>query len=508
MTVRARLFLALLALALVPTAVFTVFTLVQLDRSTSKWFRPGVDRALESALEVSKEALTRLEATVLAQADDWADALPGQPLNDNHRAAVRAGLHAAGLDFVQLYRREGDAWRRIDQVVPEGVIEARGVDLGPELDPALASSRVLHSPSGAMAAVSRMDSTHALVAGMWVSPDFFADIDRVSEGRSLYSRLGVMVDVQRPYTWLLVSLLVLALVGLALALATPLARQMSQPLTEMSAALEQVAGGDLAVRVRAHGARELRTLGESFNTMTARLEAARDAIKQAEREAAWREVARHLAHEIKNPLTAMRYALHRVQRRAELVPEVERQAVQQSLDAILQELQNLAAMADQFAQYARMPEPHIESVDLAEVARGVAALHEPETMKLDLGDRPVRVWGDRLLLSRAMHNLILNACEATAGGSPVEVRTRAEGGSARLEVLDRGGGLPEHLRDRLFDPYVSTKNRGSGLGLSLVRDIAVQHGGSITLENRAGGGVCARLELPLVQEDGREAVSG
>jgi nitrogen fixation/metabolism regulation signal transduction histidine kinase len=507
-TVRARLFLALLALALVPTAVFTIFTLVQLDRSMSHWFRPGVDHALESALQVSRTALTRLEATVLAQADDWGEALPAQPLNNNHRAAVRAGLRAAGLDFVQLYRREQGRWRRIEQVVPEGVIEARGVDLGGELDAALAASRVLHSPHGALAAVARMPDDYALVAGMWVPPDFFADIDRVSEGRGLYSRLGVMVDVQRPYTWLLVGLLVVVLVALALALATPLARQMSQPLSEMSLALEQVAGGDLNVRVRPHGARELRQLASSFNAMTERLETARDAVKQAEREAAWREVARRLAHEIKNPLTAMRYALHRVQRRAELVPDAERAAVQESLDAILQELQSLAAMADHFAQYARMPEPHMEAVDLGEVARGVAALHEPEAVRLSLDPEPVRVRADRLLLSRALQNLVLNAAEATTNGEPVVIRTRHDGGTAALEVLDRGAGLPEHLRDRLFDPYISTKNRGSGLGLSLVRDVARQHGGRVTIDNRVGGGVCARLELPLVVEDGREAVSG
>jgi two-component system nitrogen regulation sensor histidine kinase NtrY len=231
-------------------------------------------------------------------------------------------------------------------------------------------------------------------------------------------------------------------------------------------------------------------------------------VQRAEREAAWREVARRIAHEIKNPLTAMRYALHRLQRRAELVPEAERAAVQQSLDAILEELKSLAAMADQFAQYARMPEPRLEPVDLAEIARGVAALHEPETVRLDLGDRPLCVRGDRLLLSRAMHNLVLNACEATTGGTPVELVARVQGATATFDVLDRGSGLPEHLRDRLFDPYVSTKNRGSGLGLSLVRDVAQQHGGRITLENRAGGGVCARLELPLAQEGGREAVTG
>jgi len=107
------------------------------------------------------------------------------------------------------------------------------------------------------------------------------------------------------------------------------------------------------------------------------------------------------------------------------------------------------------------------------------------------------VVGDSLLLTRAIHNLVLNACEAGNRNNPVEVVTRIEGDRAVLEVLDRGGGIPERLRDRLFQPYVSTKQRGSGLGLALVRDIAEQHGGVVTLENRPGGGVVARLVLPL-----------
>ncbi len=507
MTLRARLVLALLALALLPTAVFTAFTLVQLDRATAHWFRPGVDRALESALQVSKTALVRMDATVMARAEDWAAALPPGTLAPERRAAVREGLRAAGLDFVQLYRRRGGRWERSDQAVPPGVIAARGVDLGPEIDAALASGRVLHSPRGALAAAAPLDSAHVLVAGMWVPPDFFADVARVSEGRGHYSRLGVMVDVQRPYTWLLVSGLMVALAAIALALSTAIARPLTRPLSELAAALERVAGGDLTVRVRPRGARELRTLGLAFNAMTGRLAEAREAVKHAEREAAWREVARRVAHEIKNPLTALRYALHRVQRRAALVPESERQAMQQSLDAILLELENLATMAEQFSQYARMPEPRIEPLDLGEVARAAAALHEPGTVRLALGAGPLRVRGDRLLLSRAVHNLVINACEA-GPGAPVEIRARAEGGLAVLEVLDRGPGPPPGLAERAFDPYVSTKDRGSGLGLSLVRDVARQHGGGVTLENREGGGACARLTLPLDLEDGREAGTG
>ncbi|HET7225804.1 MAG TPA: ATP-binding protein [Candidatus Eisenbacteria bacterium] len=503
MTLRARLFIAFLTLALLPTAVFTAFTLVQLERATGRSFRPGVDRALEAALQVTKNSLARMDATVLAQAGDWGQALPARPLTEPHRGAVRDGLRAAGLDFVQLYRLDQGRWRRVDEVLPERVIQARTLDLSDEIEAGLASGRLLHSQRGALAGVARMhDSTWVLVAGMNVPPDFFQQVDEVGQGRSHYGRLGVLVGVQRLYVALLVLALVVLVGLLALALSTTLARQMAQPLTELSEALGQVSGGDLSVRVTPRGARELRVLGVAFNDMTARLERAREQLVAAGREAAWREVARRLAHEIRNPLTAMRYALHRLQRRAELVPDQEREAVRQSLAALLQELEHLTTMAGQFAQYARLPEPHAEPLDLADVARDAAGLHAPEQVKLELDDGPLPVLGDKLMLSRAVQNLIVNAREASPDGAPVVVRAARENGAAALEVLDRGSGPPPGLGARVFDPYVSTKQRGSGLGLSLVRDVVQQHGGRVTLAAREGGGARARVELPLAEPGG------
>jgi len=107
-----------------------------------------------------------------------------------------------------------------------------------------------------------------------------------------------------------------------------------------------------------------------------------------------------------------------------------------------------------------------------------------------------------LLLSRAVHNLLLNACEASPEGGAVELRVTAAGAEARLEVLDRGPGVPADLASRVFEPYVSTKNRGSGLGLSLVRDVAAQHGGRVEIGNREGGGARALLVLPLETANG------
>jgi nitrogen fixation/metabolism regulation signal transduction histidine kinase len=277
---------------------------------------------------------------------------------------------------------------------------------------------------------------------------------------------------------------------------------MTRPLRDLEQALERVAAGDLETRVMPAGARELRTLGERFNAMTERLSEARTALARAEREAAWREVARRLAHEFKNILTPMGLSLHRMRRRADQVPAEQRSAVTESLAALDLAINDLAHLAEQFSQYARLPEPRFERIDLGNVVREAAQLHEPDRRNVTLRPvaEPLPVRGDRLLLSRAVHNLLLNACEASPDGGTVEVSVTREGDLAQVEVRDCGPGVAPEVRARLFEPYVSTKRRGSGLGLSLVRDIAVQHGGTITLDDRPGGGVCAVLCVPIADD--------
>ncbi len=503
MTLRARITLALLALALVPTALYTAFTVDQLGRSADRWFRPGVNRALESALEVTRTTLTRVEAVALAQSDALAEGLPAGPLTARDRERLRAALRASALDFVQLYRRSEGRWRLSDQIAPAGVIAIERPDLGPEIEASIGANRLIHSARGALAAVAVVDRDRALVTGVWVAPDFFTRVDDVGLGVSRYGQLGVLVKLQRQYLWLLVSLLVVALVALALVLSASLARGLTRPLRELAGAFERVAGGDLGTRIHPAGAREVHTLGESFNAMTASLEEARISLKQAEREAVWREVARRLAHEFKNILNPMALSLDRIATRTDAIAPDARAPVQGSLALLEQGVDQLARLAEQFSQYARLPDPRLERLDLAEVVRVAAGMHAPTGVTVEIEAGPaLPVSGDSLLLSRAIHNLVLNACEASSQDGHVVLRTFADGNCAVLEVLDRGAGVPPALLERVFEPYVSTKKRSSGLGLSLVRDIATQHGGKVTLENREGGGACARLSLPLLKGTG------
>lgn len=503
MTLRARLVLALLVMALAPSCILTLFSLDQINRAIQRWYRPGVDRALESALEATKTPLTRMEMTAVGMVQDWSAVDLASPAKgagaEQDRAAIQRELERAGLDFFQTYRRTETGWALAEQVTPPGMMAVSRKDLSAEFPPQLDGAQVLHSKQGTLAAISSAGGGGAVASGFWLSPDYFEQVDRVTQGATHYRRLGVYVDVQRSAAAVLVGIVVLLLAALAIPLAGRLARQISRPLGELSAAMEDVATGNLDARVQPSGAAELKSLGVSFNAMAGRLAAARDAQQRAEREAAWRDVARKLAHEFKNILTPMKLSLQLLE--CQIQPlATEREPRNQNLEAALREVGSLDRLATQFAQYARLPEPHLEPLDLAEVARAAAALEPEAKVQIHATDGVARVRGDRLLLSRAVHNLLRNAWEA-APRTAVELHVGADRDQAWIEVLDRGPGLPPGSAEQWFEPYTSTKKRGSGLGLSLVRDIAGQHGGSVSLGNRDGGGARARLVVPRATEE-------
>jgi two-component system, NtrC family, nitrogen regulation sensor histidine kinase NtrY len=500
-TLRTRLFLSLLLLALVPTAAYTLFTWDQLNRSIARWHRPGVSRALEAGLEVGRSSMARIESSLRASAAAWSRTWPAAPWTEAQRQSLSASLAGTGVDFVQIYRSTGDGkWRQIDQITPPDVLMAATIDLEKEIDAALAEDHTIRS--GTIAGAERTPSGDVLIAAIQVSPDFFAQLESLGQGAVYYRQLGATVDLQRRWYGLLVGAIVVVLAVVALFLSRLLARSTAQPILELSAAFDRVAAGELGTRVRPEGASELARLGMAFNTMTGRLEAARASLLLAEREAAWRDVARTLAHEFKNMITPMKLNLQLIEHRVAEIPGIEGDAFRRQLKSVSVEVDHLARLSQQFAQYARLPEPRLEPLDPGEVAENAVRADASLTPRVVIRRAAApKVRADRLLLGRAIYNLVLNAVEADASGQPIDVEVTTDGADAVIEVRDRGPGLPAELSGRLFEPYVSTKRRGSGLGLSLVRDIARQHGGRADLANREDGGACARLVLPLATSD-------
>ncbi len=224
-------------------------------------------------------------------------------------------------------------------------------------------------------------------------------------------------------------------------------------------------------------------------------------LLQAQRDAAWAEVARRLAHEIKNPLTPIQLSAERLQ--LKLQPKLDAadaEILARSTQTIVNQVAALKRMVDAFSQYARTPEPSTRVLDLNSLIREVLALYESlgSSMQLNLASDLPAVQGDSTQLRQVIHNLLQNAQDALGGAAAprIEIATAVRDGRAEFSVTDNGTGFPEHLMKRAFEPYVTTKSRGTGLGLSIVRKIVEEHHGEVTITNVAPHGARIAIVLP------------
>ena len=222
----------------------------------------------------------------------------------------------------------------------------------------------------------------------------------------------------------------------------------------------------------------------------------------AERNAAWSEVARRLAHEIKNPLTPIQLSAERIAHKLDgRLPPADAEFLSRATQTIVNQVAAMKSMVDAFAGYARMPRAKLAALDINSLVHEVLALYDAKTLGLQLHLDPELplIAGDSTLLRQVIHNLLQNAQDAlTDHPDPcVEVSTRLNNNAVCLTVTDNGAGFPEHLMTRLFEPYATTKAKGTGLGLAIVNKIVEEHQGKIQIENRKTGGAVIRIALPV-----------
>ncbi len=223
-------------------------------------------------------------------------------------------------------------------------------------------------------------------------------------------------------------------------------------------------------------------------------------LLQAQRYAAWGEVARRLAHEIKNPLTPIQLSAERLQHRlSEKLETSDSDVLNRSTQTIVNQVSALKGMVNAFSDYARSPEPDLAPVDLNALVGDVLQLYEASRplLRVELDPHLPTIFGDSAKLRQVLHNLLRNAEQAVAEVSrpQIVVRTEVTANGVVLSVRDNGAGFPEKIMTRVFEPYVSSKSRGTGLGLAIVRKIVEEHNGSVTISNPASGGALVEVRL-------------
>ncbi len=298
----------------------------------------------------------------------------------------------------------------------------------------------------------------------------------------------------------------------ALVLAVLLARSLSRPLSDLAREAGKVAAGEarpLHPRLaKSPGSSEVKEVVQAFDEMVEDLAMTRRRLAAASRVAAWREVARRVAHEVKNPLAPIRAAVETLRRlRAREDPAFD-EYFDEATRTVLDEVHRISNIVTEFTRFARLPQPRPQDVDLDELARHVVRMHAPTAEASGLALELVRdgkaptVRADRDQVVQVLTNLVQNAIDAAKdGGSEVRITLAAGAhGAAYVTVSDDGPGVAPELEPRLFEPYATTKPTGTGLGLAIAQRIALEHGGELAHVGAGPSGRGAAFRLVLTAE--------
>jgi nitrogen fixation/metabolism regulation signal transduction histidine kinase len=519
-TTARRVVIAILVTALIPlvAAVFTARTIIARVSATA--FQPEFGAHLDQALGVYADLAKAIKQQMRAEAEAIA---ASEPLRvaaiARDRTAAEAELSRAfvahpSLVSVRLETCRGDVLA--ERTRPEPV------------DPARERTLAVRRAFGAVGEPSDClpDAPDEPLA---VAATFAAPRARLDELESLQTFAQAYHQIERSHreeyldqTYANVfAALLFATLLLAVATGILVVRPVTRRIALLSAATRPVAEGDLSVRVALEGDDEVADLGRSFDHMLEELARSRVRVEFLKRMSQWQKMARRLAHEIKNPLTPIQLAVEECHRRYEGDDPAFKRILQTTYEVVEEEVGSLRRLVTEFSSFARLPRAELAPADLGEFLREQAehlapaeveaddrALFAGVDLSFDIPDGPMPAVLDHEMMHRVLTNVIRNAAQAIRDAKKGErgkvvVTARRERERYLLTIDDDGPGIPKEIEQALFDPYVTTKRDGTGLGLTIVQKIIMDHGGSIESGKSPLGG--ARFSIVLPEEGSDEA---
>ncbi|MCE7892614.1 MAG: HAMP domain-containing protein [Sorangiineae bacterium PRO1] len=536
--IRRRLSLAIGLTALIPMlgAIWMARSMVR--QTASRFYLPEIGTRLDQSLGLYQELARSVKASMRNAA---AAIAAGAAL----RKATAAGDADAtkdelskelgkypGLVSLSVYSADGKLLASVDRGTPLDPVKENRLEvtryLGEEAPPPDTGNEQYdpeEPPENDAAAPEEPDAPRAakLVAVFAADKARFEELEGMSQFVDTYKQIEQRREIdEESYVYSFAALLGITIIA-AFGVGTLLARGVSSRIGGLAAATKRVGAGDLAIRVPETGSDEIADLARAFNRMLGEVEASRARIEYLQRIGAWQEMARRLAHEIKNPLTPIQLAVQEVHRRYEGEDDKYRKLLDTTREVVEDEVGTLRRLVGEFSSFARLPQAQLEKADLAEFLReqrerisvvddeGMldseaplahgAVLPRGVELEFELPEGVAEAHIDRQMLRRALLNLIRNAGQAIAGAGRGEgrvlVRLERKGEQWSIDVDDDGPGIPAEMRQSVFDPYFTTKTEGTGLGLAIVKKIIMEHGGSIAAESSSFGGARMRVTLPV-----------
>jgi two-component system, NtrC family, nitrogen regulation sensor histidine kinase NtrY len=526
-SIRRRLALAIVLTALIPLLVSILVASYLVRATAQRFYRPEVgeqlDRSLDLYQELARAVKTsmRHEATAIA-----ADSALRKAVADADAAAVRRELDRLFVEYPNLVSLSVSdaAGKRIAGVNREQPLDPARENKLEVLRPLAAGSEPAEEDvPGDLDGVDSARGVPMLTAVFAADKARFDELNETSQFVDTYKKIERERERIEPAFLYMFALLLGITILLAIGVGSLLARNVSVRIGELAEATKRVGAGDLAIRVPEDGHDEIADLATAFNRMLGEVESSRARIEYLQRIGAWQEMARRLAHEIKNPLTPIQLAVQEIHRRYRGEDTGYKKLVDTTLEIVEDEVGTLRRLVSEFSDFARLPQAELKEADLAEFLReqtahlsrldeepaegsdsGVYSAEPPGAkvqvgIELMAGKAPVCM--DRQMLRRALINLVRNAAQAIKDSGraegKVEVRLERQRDYFIVDIDDDGPGIPPEMRSIIFDPYVTTKTDGSGLGLAIVKKIVVEHGGSISAEKSPLGGARMHLRLPV-----------
>lgn len=480
-TLRSKIFVFICLLLLFPAVPLSVFIMQLLDKS----YRIGVNQRVESALDGALQISSDFYQMNKLRIQEFVDDIQTKQIiqHDLIKKEIEARIPEVKYSFLAIKDIE-------EALVSEKTINKFLQDGHPlEIWPNAEHSRLF--------ALARLNENEILALEYPLPESFRSAAKSIQEVNQIYKTLGfVQSDIRRSF---LFTFLTIYLFGVILALVVSyfISKKITKPINQLVIATNEVGKGDLTYRIPVKGTDEFSVLGNAFNQMIQALAENQKRIIELEKMATWQQLARKLAHEIKNPLTPIQLMAQQMRDKYDGKNTEYEAMLSECCTIIEDEVGSLQRLVREFSDFARLPEFRLIKQDIVPLLKSIERLYGHLNINIVTPEDSVELNIDHDYMKRVFINLIDNAIASGETDNKIEIRLeKAVDNYIQIVVEDNGEGISEENIQKVFEPYFSTKRSGVGLGLPIVKKVIKEHGGEIEVKSKVGEGTTFFISLP------------